>query len=104
LSDFLPKKPTQAELAIMKEMFDASVDGMPFDNERWGQYFRPYGLEAPASSSTSTSASVDAATIAVDDDLPFEPGEPVKATAPVVSSDKAQDILAKIRARQGNQV
>jgi len=104
LSDFLPKKPTQAELAIMKEMFDASVDGMPFDNERWGQYFRPYGLEAPASSSTSTSASVAAATIAVDDDLPFEPDEPVKATAPVVSSDKAQDILAKIRARQGNQV
>jgi hypothetical protein len=103
LSDFLPKKPTQAELAIMKEMFDASVDGMPFDNERWGQYFRPYGLEAPASSTALTAAPTTPAA-SVDDDLPFEPDEPVKATAPVVSSDKAQDILAKIRARQGNQV
>jgi hypothetical protein len=104
LSDFLPKKPTQAELAIMKEMFDASVDGMPFDNERWGQYFRPYGLEAPAGSTTSTSAPATTPAASVDDDLPFEPDEPVRVTAPAVSSDKAQDILAKIRARQGNQV
>jgi hypothetical protein len=105
LSDFLPKKPTQAELAIMKEMFDASIDGMPFDNERWGQYFRPYGLEAPASSTAPTAAPATTASAAsVDDDLPFEPDEPVRVTAPAVSSDKAQDILAKIRARQGNQV
>jgi hypothetical protein len=106
LSDFLPKKPTQAELAVMKEMFDASVDGMPFDNERWGQYFRPYGLEAPASSTAPTAAPATTASAAasVDDDLPFEPDEPVRVIAPAVSSDKAQDILAKIRARQGNQV
>ena len=106
LSDFLPKKPTQAELAIMKEMFDASVDGMPFDNERWGQYFRPYGLEAPAGSNSTAPTAAPATTPAasVDDDLPFEPDEPVRVTAPAVSSDKAQDILAKIRARQGNQV
>ena len=104
LSDFLPKKPTQAELAIMKEMFDASVDGMPFDNERWGQYFRPYGLEAPASSTAPTAAPTTTTAASVDDDLPFEPDEPVRVTAPAVSSDKAQDILAKIRARQGNQV
>jgi hypothetical protein len=104
LSDFLPKKPTQAELAIMKEMFDASVDGMPFDNERWGQYFRPYGLEAPAGSTAPTAAPATTPAASVDDDLPFEPDEPVRVTAPAVSSDKAQDILAKIRARQGNQV
>jgi hypothetical protein len=104
LSDFLPKKPTQAELAVMKEMFDASVDGMPFDNERWGQYFRPYGLEAPASSTAPTAAPTTTPAASVDDDLPFEPDEPVRVTAPAVSSDKAQDILAKIRARQGNQV
>ena len=108
MSEFLPKKPTQAEVAIMKEMFEASVDGMPFDNERWGQYFRPYGLEAPAGSSSSNASSAPASTSApaasADDDIPFEPDEPVRVTAPAVSSDKAQDILAKIRARQGNQV
>jgi hypothetical protein len=102
LADFLPKKPTQAEVAIMKEMFEASVDGLPFDNERWGNYFRPYGVEAPASSSSSTAQPAAKATPAasVDDDLPFEPDEPVVVPAPAVSSDKAQDILAKIRARQ----
>lgn len=107
LSEFLPKKPTQAEIAIMKEMFDASVDGMPFDNERWGQYFRPYGLEAPAGSSSSNASSASTSTNALaasaDDDIPFEPDEPVKVT-PSVSSSKAEDILAKIRARNGNQV
>ena len=105
LSDFLPKKPTQAEVAIMKEMFEASVDGLPYDNEKWGSYFRPYGLEAPSGSSSTAPASIptSASTATTDDDIPFEPDEPVKVSA-TVSSDKAQDILAKIRARQGNQV
>lgn len=103
LSDFLPKKPTQAEVTIMKEMFEASVDGLPYDNEKWGSYFRPYGLEAPASASSSTPAP-SSAPASVQDDVPFEPDEPVVVSTPSVSSDKAQDILAKIRARQGNQV
>ena len=41
LSDFLPKKPGEVELKVMKEMFEASVDGEPYDMERWGQYFKP---------------------------------------------------------------
>jgi hypothetical protein len=101
LSDFLPKKPTQAELVIIKEMFDASVDGLPYDNERWGQYFRPYGLEAPTQTTTSpVVAQTTTSSVSVDN----KPDEVVVAPAPAVSSDKAQDILAKIRARQGNQV
>ena len=48
LADFLPKKPSEAELRIIKEMFEASVDGRPYDAERWGAYYRPYGLEIPA--------------------------------------------------------
>jgi hypothetical protein len=104
LAEFLPKKPTQAEIAIMKEMFEASVDGLPFDNERWGNYFRPYGVEAPASSSSSTaqpavtSAPKTAAVATDDDDVPFEP-DPI-VVPKQVTSDKAQDILAAIRSRQ----
>lgn len=110
LAEFLPKKPNEAELRIIKEMFEASVDGKPFDNERWGAYYRPYGLEAPAGAQkeeTSVSVSAPAPAKSVvgtpaveEDDTPFETNEPVvvpKAT----SSDKAQDILAMIRARQG---
>jgi hypothetical protein len=44
LSDFLPKKPTDVELKVMKEMFEASVDGEAYDMDRWGQYFKPAGM------------------------------------------------------------
>jgi hypothetical protein len=111
LSEFLPKKPTAAELNIIKEMFEASVDGMPYDLERWGQYYRPYGLEAPAGSTAakpeaSTENSAPASK-PVAESVPWEgDDEPTQASAPVsipaqsTSSDKAQDILAMIRARQ----
>jgi hypothetical protein len=113
LSTFLPKRPTEVELNVMKEMFEASVDGQSYDTERWSQYFRPAGLSAPAASgspSTSTSTSADdeefetpkasivakASSFDEDDDAPVAAA--VKTPAP--SSDKAQDILAQIRARQ----
>lgn len=113
LKDFLPKKPTEAELRVIKEMFEASVEGQPFDNERWGQYYRPWGLEAPAGStaakqSEETQASQPATQPVAEAKKtePWEEDAAEAASAPVVvptaapSSDKAQDILAMIRARQ----
>jgi len=44
MSDFLPKKPGEVELKVMKEMFEASVDGEAYDMDRWGQYFKPAGM------------------------------------------------------------
>ena len=100
LSDFLPKKPGEAELRIIKEMFDASVDGKPYDLERWGQYYRPWGLDAPAGGS----APVATNTPQVAAPAEVQPWED-EAAAPVVipkaaAGDKATDILAMIRARQ----
>jgi hypothetical protein len=107
LSTFLPKKPGEVELKVIKEMFEASVDGQSYDTERWGQYFRPAGVNAPTGGS--------APAIAVDEDATVTKAAPVAssnfdeeedapvATAPVETkptSDKAQDILAMIRARQ----
>jgi hypothetical protein len=46
MSDFLPKKPGEVELKVMKEMFEASVDGEAYDMDRWGQYFKPAGMAA----------------------------------------------------------
>jgi hypothetical protein len=117
LSDFLPKKPSDVELKVMKEMFEASVNGEPYDAERWGAYYKPYGLEvkggatpasvdghgdvheakaqgyvAPNSGATATASPFDA------DD------EPAEATAPVQAApakpQTAQDILAQIRNRK----
>jgi hypothetical protein len=110
LSDFLPKKPNEVELKVLTEMFEASVDGEPYDPDRWSQYFRPAGLAAktgdPMNSSASSASSASKASR--DDDIPFEDEPapaPVKMEAPkpeaaMPSASGAQDILAKIRARQ----
>lgn len=108
LADFLPKKPSESELRVIKEMFEASVDGKPYDNDKWGAYYRPYGLDAPAATVTETSTltvSNKKATVDGHGDVQDVEEEPAKASEPVVvpkstSSDKAQDILAMIRARQ----
>jgi len=106
LSDFLPKRPGDAELRIMKEMFEASVDGQPYDLERWGNYYRPYGLAAPEGVTTDKQTSVnDSHNISTPVNTPVMDDEPEATTSPVVvpkaavSTDKAQDILAMIRAR-----
>jgi hypothetical protein len=109
LSDFLPKRPSEVELNAIKEMFEASVDGDAYDVERFGQYYRPYGVDAPAGSSTSdtpapaaTPAPAPAAAPAVPEPVVEAAPEPAPvATAPAESGGKsADDILAMIRARQ----
>jgi hypothetical protein len=106
LSTVLPKKPSEVELKIIKEMFEASVDGKPYDTERWGQYFRPAGVQAPAGSSAPVAAVEEtSAPVAVSASSPFAEEDDVPtATAPVAKpaagNQNAQDILAMIRARQ----
>ena len=111
LADFLPKKPSEAELRIIKEMFEASTEGQPYDPARWGQYYRPWGVDAPASSTTQPAttaarvAPVAASSLpAWEDDVSAAEesfvSSPVVVPKSNVSSDKAQDILAMIRSRQ----
>jgi hypothetical protein len=103
LASFMPKKPTDVELKVMKEMFEASVDGQPYDTERWGQYYRPAGVQAPAGSGDAAAPAATSSTTKVEvEDLPFEPDTAPAATAPAkpAGGQNAQDILAMIRARQ----
>ena len=108
LSTFLPKKPTEAEIKVIKEMFEASVDGQSYDTERWGAYFRPAGVNAPAGTATTHSdedtpaPAVKAAPVAsaFDEDEPAVATAPVQSSAPAAGGNKAEDILAMIRARQ----
>ena len=103
LSDFLPKKPSEVELKVLKEMFEASVDGQPYDPDRWGAYYKPYGLDVPnaAPAATSTPAPAVVAEPVEEDDVPA-PTAPVAAPAAEAkpSSQRAEDILAMIRNRQ----
>jgi hypothetical protein len=108
LSDFLPKKPGEIELKVMKEMFEASVDGEPYDMERWGQYFKPAGMSQntgdPNKATPKASAPAPAASHDDEDDVPEVKATPApKASAPAASEggdSRAQDILAMIRNRQ----
>ena len=106
LADFLPKRPSDVELKVMKEMFEASVNGEPFDNARWGQYFRPAGFAqrtgdpqkaaSPQATAVSQSAPVETAPAAAPEATPA----PAAEAAPAEGGN-AQDILAMIRSRQG---
>jgi len=103
LSDFLPKKPTDVELKVMKEMFEASVEGEAYDMDRWGQYFKPAGMGA-ATGDPNKQAAAPAEDV---DDEPAPVAKaapaPAAAAAPAANNDgnsRAQDILAMIRNRQ----
>jgi hypothetical protein len=112
LKDFLPKKPGEVELKVIKEMFEASVDGEAFDMERWGQYFKPAGYNAPAGGSNNSSAAPAPARQAApapapqaseDEDPPFETGNSAPVETPAAGGDagsRAADIIAMIRNRQ----
>jgi len=102
LKDFLPKKPTDVELKVIKEMFEASVNGEAYDPTRWSQYYKPAGIGSQTGDPLKQSASRD------DDHADDEPASaPKAAPAPQASSaasgdssSRAQDILAMIRNRQ----
>jgi hypothetical protein len=108
LATFLPKRPSDVEIRVIKEMFEASVDGQPYDSDRWSQYFRPAGVQAPASTGTGPAAADTASAKPLvrpavsDDDIDAEADEPVVTTPAVkpAGTQKAEDILAMIRARQ----
>jgi len=117
LSDYLPKRPTEVEINVLKEMFEASVDGQAYDVERFGQYYRPYGVDAPAGTAQSPAAPAPAAPAptsttesAPADTVPFETApaapaptaEPTPAPAAAEGGKSAEDILAMIRSRQSS--
>jgi len=125
LGDFLPKRPGEEELKVMKEMFEASVDGQAYDVDRWGSYFRPAGMQKPegsapapvmaaAASATATPVEVSApaptpvaetapAPVATPEEMGATPTAPVQTPAsPAGSGQKAEDILAMIRSRQSS--
>jgi hypothetical protein len=110
LDDFLPKKPGEVELKVMQEMFEASVDGEAFDMDRWGQYFRPAGMAARTGDPVAQSAPAPQPAAPVQETVndtgwqepaPAATPKPASEVQQAATSTDANDILAKIRARQG---
>lgn len=58
LNQFLPKKPDDAHLAAIMEMFTASVQEELYDPERWGQFYRPNGMRFDNDESSNSEATI----------------------------------------------
>jgi len=108
LGDFRPKEPTEAEVKIIKELFEKSVEGEAYDLEQYGQYFRPAGVayqkpqtpvaEAPAT--TTAPASEPAPAVSEPAPAPQPEAAPAMAAPAGDSAKRAEDILKLIRSRQ----
>lgn len=120
LKDFLPARPTQEHYAAISEMFEASVNGELYDPARWGNFYKPYGVEVPATAAPApgqTALQKPAAPAAApvtptpapaapveDTSVPWEEETAPAAPAPAAASEEtgkksADDILAMIRQR-----
>jgi hypothetical protein len=90
LNDFLPAKPAAEGVQAIAEMFQASVDGELYDPAKWGQFYKPYGLDVPKVSGTQTQSTVAPAQTAPAVPQPAtESVAPVTAPAPAVAETTA---------------
>ena len=102
LTTYLPKKPTETELQIIMDMFVDSMNGDAYDLEKYGNYFKPFGVDDNAVqkgsgtyATTTTAVSEEAEEV--------ETVQPTVVTKPSVttgSGDKpktsVQDLLNQI--------
>jgi hypothetical protein len=111
LKEFLPARPTAEHYTAIAEMFEASVNGDLYDPARWGSYYKPYGVDAPAGAAVQKSSApaqpkATPKPTVEKEEAPFETNTP-KVTAPTTqaapsdgSKKSADDILAMIRNRK----
>lgn len=115
LKDFLPKKPTPEEKALIWEMFEASVNELPYDNDRFGSYYKASGNDRSGKSVSTTASTVTPKPVAapvkseVVDEEERVSSKPVIETPvateketssePAGGRSRAEDILAMIRNR-----
>jgi len=99
LKDFLPNRPTDEGLAVIEEMFFASLEGMPYD-PKWANHYKPYGYDF--SGSTPVSTPQNAAPSTKTQSTPT-PTESVPSTNTTTSTgDSTDDVLAQLRNKINN--
>lgn len=96
LKDFLPNRPTDEGIAVIEEMFFASLEGMPYD-PKWANHYKPYGYDF--SGSTPVSSPQNASPSEKPQSTPTTQQQPAASTP---SSDSADDVLAQLRNKINN--
>ena len=99
LKEFLPKRPDQAHLQAIAQMFEASVNGDLYDPEQWGNFYKPYGVEVPSTAVQASSAPAQAAApapapVAPAPVAPAPVAETVVDTTPVVEPAATADVAS----------
>lgn len=114
LNDFLPAKPTPEGVQAIAEMFQASVDGELYDPAKWGNFFKPYGLDTgtstqsasapvqatPTESVAPVTAPVQAEATVTEPVVETTPAPAVQTATADTGKKSADDILNMIRNRQ----
>ena len=103
LADYRPKEPSEAEVKIIKELFEKSVEGEAYDLEKYGQYYRPAGVGRVSVPTASRPAPIEKTANPVNAEVKVAEPKAVSTSAvqPSANSNKkAEDILKLIRSRQ----
>ena len=119
LSSYLPKKPTAEALAVIMEMFADSMSGEAYDLEKYGDFYRPFGVEGDSAATPTTGAGKHSVKTTVTapadedaDEVPFETEEkstkatPAKEATATSTTEKpkqsVQDLLAAIKQKKAS--
>ena len=116
LTSYLPKKPTPEAVAVIMEMFADSMSGEAYDLEKYGSFYRPFGVDEDASATPTTGAGRHAVKTTVashshdEDEVPFETEEKASkpasvapaATNEVKPKQSVQDLLAAIKQKKAS--
>jgi len=95
LSELIGKKPTADDIRVIEEMFEASANGEEYDLARWGNTYRPYGLDSATTPANDSATSTPSAAKEESKETVVEGS----AQEPVKAKTSAADILAAIKAR-----
>ena len=98
LGDFMPKRPSDEEVRIIMEMFEASVDGHLYDPEKWGSYYKPYGLDVGNTKPASSAPTASAVTPKVAEAPVAQTSTPAETPAPVQAEATPQPAMAEASA------
>ena len=98
LKDFLPKKPSDDELKLIKEMFESSVNGDAFDSTKFGAFYKSQKSDAETSETQDTVGTPAPTTKAVE--VKTEPKVATSTEPKKAGGARAEDILRMIKERQ----
>lgn len=98
IATYLPAKPDSKTLDVIMEMYLDSLNGNPYDPDKYADYYKPFGLDtslaSPGAGSNKVSTSVGAARTE-----PVETNS-TSVTQPDSKKPSVQDLLATIKKNQ----